>query len=173
MSQNGRFPELTIGDVARRAGVATSSIRYYESIGLLPEPDRAGRPAALRRGRCSASSGSSASPRAPASSSREIKELDRRRRRPDGMGGQMRTLSSQKLDEVEALLERTKAMKGWLEVAQAVRLRNPAECALFPPRRHVRGADRVLTIVHVQGKDCRRPRTGLSSPASSPASVSA
>ena len=32
--------ELTIGEVARRAGVATSSIRYYESIGLLPEPDR-------------------------------------------------------------------------------------------------------------------------------------
>ena len=34
------WPELTIGEVARRAGVATSSIRYYESIGLLPEPDR-------------------------------------------------------------------------------------------------------------------------------------
>ena len=32
--------ELTIGEVARRAGVATSLIRYYESIGLLPEPDR-------------------------------------------------------------------------------------------------------------------------------------
>ena len=27
------FPELTIGEVARRAGVATSSIRYYERIG--------------------------------------------------------------------------------------------------------------------------------------------
>src|SRR5215210_3133355 len=32
--------ELTIGEVARRAGVATSSIRYYESIGVLLEPDR-------------------------------------------------------------------------------------------------------------------------------------
>jgi DNA-binding transcriptional MerR regulator len=36
------FPELTIGEVARRAGVAPSSIRYYERIGLLPEPDRLG-----------------------------------------------------------------------------------------------------------------------------------
>ena len=35
-------PEFTIGEVARRAGVATSSIRYYERIGLLPEPDRLG-----------------------------------------------------------------------------------------------------------------------------------
>jgi MerR family redox-sensitive transcriptional activator SoxR len=37
----GEYPELTIGEVARRAGVATSSIRYYERIGLLPKPDRA------------------------------------------------------------------------------------------------------------------------------------
>jgi MerR family redox-sensitive transcriptional activator SoxR len=32
---------LTIGEVARRAGRKTSAIRYYESIGILPEPDRA------------------------------------------------------------------------------------------------------------------------------------
>jgi hypothetical protein len=36
------FPELTIGEVARRAGVATSSIRYYERIDLLPPPERVG-----------------------------------------------------------------------------------------------------------------------------------
>src|SRR4051812_30699653 len=33
-------PELTIGEVARRAGVATSQIRYYERIGMLPPPER-------------------------------------------------------------------------------------------------------------------------------------
>src|SRR2546423_3622834 len=32
--------ELLIGDVARRASVRPSAIRYYESIGLLPEPER-------------------------------------------------------------------------------------------------------------------------------------
>lgn len=31
---------LTIGEVARRAGIATSAIRYYESLGLLPMPER-------------------------------------------------------------------------------------------------------------------------------------
>src|SRR4051812_3286731 len=41
-SEVDEFPELTIGDVARRAGVATSSIRYYERIGLLPKPERSG-----------------------------------------------------------------------------------------------------------------------------------
>lgn len=34
------LPELTIGEVARRAGVATSSIRYYERIELLPTAER-------------------------------------------------------------------------------------------------------------------------------------
>ena len=32
--------ELTIGDVARRAGIRPSAIRYYESSGLLPAPLR-------------------------------------------------------------------------------------------------------------------------------------
>ncbi len=32
--------ELTIGEVARRAGMRTSALRYYESVGLLPEPRR-------------------------------------------------------------------------------------------------------------------------------------
>jgi len=31
---------LTIGEVARRTGVATSTLRYYEELGLVPEPAR-------------------------------------------------------------------------------------------------------------------------------------
>ncbi len=32
--------ELEIGEVARRAGIATSAIRYYENEGLIPRPAR-------------------------------------------------------------------------------------------------------------------------------------
>src|SRR5260370_8758856 len=32
--------DRTIGEIARRVGVATSAIRYYEAIGLLPLPVR-------------------------------------------------------------------------------------------------------------------------------------
>jgi DNA-binding transcriptional MerR regulator len=31
---------LTIGELARRAGVTTSTLRYYEELGLLPQPAR-------------------------------------------------------------------------------------------------------------------------------------
>ncbi|MEX2324036.1 MAG: heavy metal-responsive transcriptional regulator [Acidimicrobiia bacterium] len=31
---------MRIGELARRTGVPTKTIRYYESIGVLPEPDR-------------------------------------------------------------------------------------------------------------------------------------
>lgn len=37
-----RDDSLTIGDVSRRTGLAASAVRYYESIGLLPEPRREG-----------------------------------------------------------------------------------------------------------------------------------
>ena len=95
--------ELTIGEVARRAGVATSSIRYYESIGLLPEP---GRLYGQRRydtdvlGRLAfigvaQGAGFKLS---------EIKELVGGIDQGDGMAAQMRSLSSRKLAEVEALL---------------------------------------------------------------------
>jgi MerR family redox-sensitive transcriptional activator SoxR len=33
---------ITIGEVARRAGLQTSAIRYYEKIGLLPRTQRIG-----------------------------------------------------------------------------------------------------------------------------------
>lgn len=32
--------EMAIGEVARRAGIRASAIRYYEQVGLLPAPSR-------------------------------------------------------------------------------------------------------------------------------------
>ena len=149
------FPELTIGEVARRAGVPTSSIRYYERIGVLPEPSRQGgqrRYDAEVLGRL----GFIGVAQSAGFKLREIKELihgvD-----ADGLGEQMRALSSRRLGEVEALLERTKAVKGWLEVAQECGCATPAECALFPaPGEQPVDPDFALRVVRVDGKDCRR-----------------
>ncbi|MGI9021307.1 MAG: MerR family transcriptional regulator [Solirubrobacterales bacterium] len=154
------FPELTIGEVARRAGVATSSIRYYERIGLLPEPDRLG---GQRRYEADVLGklGFIGVAQSAGFKLREIKELIKGVDDADGLGGQMRTLSSQKLGEVEALLERTKAMKGWLEVAQECGCATPQECALFPaPGEEPLNPDLALRVVRVEGDDCRRPPAG-------------
>ena len=147
------FPELTIGEVARRAGVATSSIRYYERIGLLDEPARSGgqrRYDADVLGKL----GFIGVAQSAGFKLREIRELIDG---ADGLGEPMRSLSSRKLAEVEALLERTKASKGWLEVAQQCGCATPAECALFPaPGEETEGADLTLRVVQVRGRGCRR-----------------
>ena len=150
------LPELTIGEVARRAGVATSSIRYYERIELLPEPERV---SGQRRYRADVLGklGFIGVAQSAGFKLSEITELIAGVDSDSGMGEQMRTLSSKKLDEVEALLERTRAMKGWLEVAKECGCASPAECALFEA--HGEGAadlDLALRVVKVAGKDCRR-----------------
>jgi MerR family redox-sensitive transcriptional activator SoxR len=147
------FPQLTIGEVARRAGVATSSIRYYERIGVLP---RAARLHGQRRydadvlGRL----GFIGVAQSAGFKLREIKALIEGVDSDDGMGEQMRALSRRKLDEVEALLEQAKAIKGWLEVARECGCATPAECALFDAPQDEMSA---LHVVLVDGKSCQRP----------------
>jgi MerR family redox-sensitive transcriptional activator SoxR len=151
------FPELTIGEVARRAGVATSSIRYYERIDLLPRPERVGgqrryRPDVLGK------LGFIGVAQSAGFKLAEISELIEGVDSTRGMSAQMRTLSTAKLDEVEALLERTKAMKGWLEVAKECGCASPSECALFPaPGEELPDPAQALELVKVDGLDCRRP----------------
>ena len=150
------FPELTIGEVARRAGVATSSIRYYERIGLLPEPERVG---GQRRYTTDVLGklGFIGVAQSAGFKLAEIKELIEGVDSAGGMGEQIRVLSTRKLDEVEALLERTRAMKGWLEVAKECGCASPAECALFEaPSDGAADPDLALRVVKVAGKDCRR-----------------
>jgi MerR family redox-sensitive transcriptional activator SoxR len=151
------FPQLTIGEAARRAGVATSSIRYYERIGLLPQPERLH---GQRRydAEVLGKLGFIGVAQSAGFKLREIKELIDGVDGADGMSRQMRSLSSQKLDEVEALLERTKAMKGWLETAMQCGCATPAECALFPaPGEQPADAEFPLRVIRVDGKSCRRP----------------
>jgi MerR family transcriptional regulator, redox-sensitive transcriptional activator SoxR len=153
------LPELTIGEVARRAGVATSSIRYYERIELLPKPERL---SGQRRYRADVLGklGFIGVAQSAGFKLAEIRELLEAVDSAAGMGEPMRTLSSKKLDEVEALLERTKAMKGWLEVAAECGCATPAECALFLSPGEETDAEFALRLVRVEGKDCRRPISG-------------
>jgi MerR family redox-sensitive transcriptional activator SoxR len=150
------LPELTIGEVARRAGVATSSIRYYERIELLPKPERV---SGQRRYRSDVLGklGFIGVAQSAGFKLNEIKELIGGIDSDTGMGEQMRRLSAGKLGEVEALLARTQAMRGWLEVAKECGCATPAECALFDAADDgVANPDLALRLVKVDGTDCRR-----------------
>jgi MerR family transcriptional regulator, redox-sensitive transcriptional activator SoxR len=150
------WPELTIGEIARRAGVAASAVRYYESIGLLPEPVREG---GQRRYDESVLGklGFIGVAKQAGFSLPEIKEMMEGIDVGNGMGDSVRSLSSRKLDEVEALLERTRAVKGWLEVAKECGCLTPSECALFPaPGERSADTDLALTLIRVKDGECRR-----------------
>jgi MerR family redox-sensitive transcriptional activator SoxR len=138
--------------------VASSTIRYYESIGLLPEPEREH---GQRRYHESVLGRLTFIGVAQAAGFKldEIRALVEAVDDDRGIGAPMRALSTHKLDEIEALLERTKAAKGWLEVAAECGCRTPAECTLFPED-GIQSADAEVTLaVHrVNGRSCRRER---------------
>ena len=112
-----------IGEVARRSGLRTSAIRYYESIGLLPEPERVGgrrryTPDVLRTlaviGTAQRAGLSLDETGALLSGSEKLPEIAQR-----------------KLPEVEALIERARLVQGWLEAAADCRCPTLEDCALF------------------------------------------
>ena len=123
-------PLLTIGAVATMTGRSTSAIRYYEQIGLLPEPVRIGGrrrydPATVRTlavietgQRAGLALGEikvllAASPGDPAAVER------------------LREVASRKLPEVVALIERSELVRGWLELAARCECPDLDQCPLF------------------------------------------
>jgi MerR family redox-sensitive transcriptional activator SoxR len=121
---------MSIGEVAERAGVRTSAIRYYESIGVLPEPARvAGQrrygPDVLR-----VLAIVEAAQRAGLSLT-EIRELLEASHAGTPVGDHLRALARRKLPEVDALLERTLVIKRWLQVAATCECLTLDDCRLL------------------------------------------
>ena len=121
---------LTIGQVARRLGINTSAIRYYESVGVLPQPARM-----------------SGQRRYAADTVRRLQVIDIAKRAgfsledarvllaTDDSGApayeQVRDLAERKLPEVDALIERAQAMRRWLSTATTCGCETLDVCALF------------------------------------------
>jgi MerR family redox-sensitive transcriptional activator SoxR len=121
---------LTIGKLADRFGLNTSAIRYYERVGVLPEPAReSGQrrygPDAVRR--------------------LEVLEVAKRagftldetrvllRSAEAGAPAfeALRDLAARKLPEVEALITRAQEMRDWLLTATDCSCTSLDVCALF------------------------------------------
>ena len=122
--------QLTIGELARRVGRPASTIRYYESVGVLPEPERvSGRrrypPEMIHRLAVIATA------QRAGLSLDEITEL--LGATPDDAAAieRLRTIAERKLPEVEALIQRAAVVRRWLEAASACKCPSLDECALF------------------------------------------
>ena len=122
--------ELLIGEVARRAGLRPSTIRYYESVGVLPEPERtAGRrrysPEILRT-LAVIGSGQRAG-----LSLAEVRELLTASNGRGAVSERLREIARRKLPEVDSLIERSLLVKNWLEAAADCRCPTLDDCPLF------------------------------------------
>jgi MerR family redox-sensitive transcriptional activator SoxR len=124
---------LSIGEVAEKAGVNVSAIRFYEREGLLPEPERvSGRrrydeTTVQRLGIIDAA-------KQAGFSLDEIGVLLTSTDRGAPAHEQLRALAIRKLPEIDALIERAQNMRGWLTAAGACECNTLDACALFANR---------------------------------------
>jgi MerR family redox-sensitive transcriptional activator SoxR len=119
---------MRIGEVARRAGVRVSLIRYYEDIGLLPAAERVSGQrryddTVLRR-----LAVIDVAQRAGLSLD-EIRELLQHGNDP--MSEHLRELAERRLPEIDALIERAQRVRTWLQSATGCGCQSIDECALF------------------------------------------
>ena len=125
--RNGFMEELTISEVAKRAGIRASAIRYYESIQLLPQPQRIGgrrryNPDVLRR--ISFIQVAQAAGLTIAEIQTLINELDN----DMPLSERWQALAHQKLVEVDALMRKVQGMKMILVNGLNCRCSNLEEC---------------------------------------------
>jgi len=122
--------EFLIGEVASRAGLRPSAIRYYESIGLLPAPERASGRRRYPPEVLQTLAVIGAAQRAGLSLG-EIRELLTASNGRSPVSRRLRAIAQRKLPDVEALIERALLVKSWLEAAADCRCPTLEECPLF------------------------------------------
>ena len=121
---------LSIGEVAREAGVSVSAIRFYERSGLLPEAERVGGKRRFGADTVRRLGVIDVAKRAGFS-------LDEVRALLDSIDGgapaheELRALAARKLPEMDALIERAQAMRDWLAVASDCGCESLEDCGLF------------------------------------------
>jgi len=121
---------LGIGEVAREAGLSVSAIRFYERNGLLPEAERVGGKRrfgvdVVRR------LGVIDVAKQAGFSLDEIRALLDSIDRGAPAHEELQALADRKLPEMDALIERARAMRDWLAVASECGCESLDDCALF------------------------------------------
>jgi MerR family transcriptional regulator, redox-sensitive transcriptional activator SoxR len=121
---------LTIGEAAERAGVRTSAIRYYETVGLIPEPERVsgqrryGEEVLQRLGVIAVA-------KKAGFSLDDVRTLLDSADRGEPAHRELRALAERKLPEVDALIERAQVVREWLNTASGCGCDSLEDCRLF------------------------------------------
>jgi MerR family redox-sensitive transcriptional activator SoxR len=121
---------LTIGEVAARAGVNTSHIRYYERVGVLPRPERTSGRRRYSDEVLHRLAIIDVAQRAGLTLD-EIRDLTGPANQGIRAGDRIRELAERKLPDIETLIARAQAMKEWLEVATTCDCETVDVCSLF------------------------------------------
>jgi len=121
---------LTIGEIAARAGVNASHIRYYERVGVLPEPDRASGRRRYAEDVLHRLAIIDVAQRAGFTLD-EIRDLTGPTNQAIAAGERIRELAERKLLDIDRLIARAQAMKEWLELATTCDCETVDVCSLF------------------------------------------
>ncbi len=119
---------LSIGEVAQKVGLKTSAIRFYEAVGILPEPERR-----------------SGQRRYTTDTIRQLEVLIIAKRAgftldevkillvsaDAGAHERVRELATRKLPQVDALIAQAQAMRAWLTTATGCNCDTLDVCRLF------------------------------------------
>ena len=119
---------MRIGEVAERAGVNASLLRYYEEVGLLPPAERVSGQRRYAESVLRRLAVIDAAQRAGLSLD-EIRLLLEHGSEP--MSGRLRELANRKLPELDALIEQALRVRAWLDAATACECESFDDCPLF------------------------------------------
>lgn len=134
---------FSIGALARESGKAASAIRYYEEIGLLPEPLRVGGRRCYQRDVVRTLAVIETAQRAGLTLD-EIRPLLEASPEDGAATDRLREVAKRKLPELDALIARAELVRGWLEDAAHCVCPALEDCPLFdqarlPQREHALG----------------------------------
>jgi MerR family redox-sensitive transcriptional activator SoxR len=130
---------MTIGEVAARAGLNTSHIRYYERVGVLPKPERTSGQRRYDEEVLHRLAIIDVAQRAGLTLE-EIRDLTGSDNQGPRAGERIRELAESKLPDIDALIARAQAVRAWLEIARGCDCESVDVCSLFtdpalaPPR---------------------------------------
>jgi MerR family transcriptional regulator, redox-sensitive transcriptional activator SoxR len=148
---------LTIGELARQSGRSASSIRYYEQIGLLPEPVRISGQRRYSRDTVRMLGVIHIAQHAGLS----LEQIKSVLAGPDAVA-ELRSAAAARLPELSAMIERATQARDWLELAAMCQCPDLDECPLFSERleRTTDGAATAVAAVHRGDCQAEGPGSG-------------